>query len=203
MGPSTDLFVVLTYGKGRLTTGCSQTPRSSGPGQNRQERSTTVPASAPDQSEPRVPAEHPSQVPATHCRTPAASRRSRSGPMTARGTACEGCGLHRPAPQRPRARTRPPVARASTRTAAAPATAAPKPAPPRRTPPSWPAGAEHVTTPASLAMRSRSPRPCCVGGGASGRKGKGNWKMEAGPERRGGAWKGSVASEKLLKEPKN
>lgn len=37
--------------------------------------------------------------PGTHCRTPGGSRRSRSWPVTTRGTACGGCGPRRPAPR--------------------------------------------------------------------------------------------------------
>lgn len=78
--------------------------------------------------------------------------------MTARGTACGDCDPRRPAPRRARAGPCLFAAYASTGPAAAWAAAAPKPAAPRRTLPSWPAGAEHVTGPGSLAVRRRTPR---------------------------------------------
>lgn len=120
---------------------------------------------APEQGESRLLVEPSSQVPATHCRTPAASPKSRSGPMTARGTACGGCGPRRPAPQRPHVVPCRPAAHASTDPPAARTATAAKPAAPRRTLPSWPAGSEHVTGPGSHAVRRRTPRPCSGWGG--------------------------------------
>lgn len=139
---ATDLFVVLAYGKRRLTQEAAIQARTG-------KRGVQPPLPRPQNraSQDSWPSIPPRSPPATHCRTPAASPRSRSGPMTARGTACGGCGPRRPAPRQPRAGPRPPAAHASTRPATAPAAAAPKPAAPRRTPPSWPPGRRRTRDP--------------------------------------------------------
>lgn len=110
--------------------------------------------------------------PRTHRRSPGGSRRSHTGPVTARGTASGGCGPRRPAPRRPRAGPCAPAASASTRPAAAAATTATAPARPRRRQPSWPTGRRHVTAlPAAGALCAAAHRAPEVGGEKAGEGG--------------------------------